>query len=93
MENMLTYKGHPVMRKDNLIYFGSVENKYIIVIKVLESAKEGSLDMATKLSIELQLNDPDISMADRVQKTAQRNGLYEAMDVAVIWLERTLSGK
>ena len=93
MENMLTYKGHPVMRKDNLIYFGSVENKYIIVITVLESAKSGDLDMATKLSIELQLNDPDISVTDRVQKSATRNGLYEAMDLAVIWLERTLSGK
>ena len=33
----LTYKGHPLRRKDNLIYFGSMAEKYIIMLQVLET--------------------------------------------------------
>lgn len=36
----LTYKGHPLRRKDSLIYYGSMAEKYIIMLQVLNSRKE-----------------------------------------------------
>ena len=48
---------------------------------------------ATKLNIELQLNDPDINASDRVLKTAQRTNLYDALDIASIWLARAGQNK
>ena len=48
------------------------------------------LKTATKLTIELQLNDTDISEMDRVKKSASRTSLYEAMDIANIWLNKAL---
>lgn len=89
----LTYKGHPLRRKDNMIYYGSMADKYIIVLQILSSQKEGDLDMANKISIQLQLTDPDIKSRDVVVKKSEKQNLYDAMDLGAIWLERALAGK
>ncbi len=87
----LEYKGHPLRRKDNIIYFGSMADKYIILLQVLESKKVEDLDVATKVSIQLQLTDPDLKSRDRVVKKSEKDSLYAAMDVASVWLERALA--
>ena len=89
----LTYKGHPLRRKDNLIYYGSMADKYIIMLQVLDSKKVQDLDVATKVSVQLQLTDPDLKSRDRVVKKSEKDSLYAAMDVASVWLARALSGK
>ena len=89
----LEYKGHPLRRKDNLIYYGSMADKYIIMLQVIDSKKEGDLNLATKVSLQLQLTDPDLKSRDRVVKKTEKDSLYTAMDVAAVWLERALSGK
>ena len=89
----LIYKGHPLMRKDNLIYYGSMAEKYIIMMQVLESRKVGDLDVASKVSVQLQLTDPDLKSRDRIVKKSEKDGLYSALDVACIWLDRALAAK
>lgn len=82
----LTYKGHPLRRKDSLIYYGSMAEKYIIMLQVLDSKKEQDLDVATKVSVQLQLTDPDLKSRDRVVKKTEKDSLYAAIDVASVWL-------
>ena len=89
----LTYKGRPLRRKDNLIYYGSMAEKYIIALQVLATEKQGDMDVATKVSVQLQLTDPDLKSRDRVVKKSEKANLYDAMDVGAIWLERALAGK
>ena len=89
----LTYKGHPLRRKDSLIYYGSMAEKYIIMLQVLDQKKDQDLDMATRVSVQLQLTDPDLKSRDRVVKKTEKDSLYAAMDVASVWLDRALSGK
>ena len=89
----LFYKDKPLMRKGDLIYYGSMADKYIIMMQVLENRKVGDLDVASKVSVQLQLTDPDIKPRDRVIKKSEKDGLYSAMDVASIWLDRALSTK
>ena len=93
-ENLpLSYKGHPLRRKDNLIYYGTMAEKYIIMLQVLSTKTVGDLAMADKVSIQLQLTDPDLKSRDRVVKKSEKDSLYAAMDVGCIWLERALAGK
>lgn len=87
----LTYKGHPLRRKDNLIYFGSMADKYIVMLQVLDTKKVDDLDVPKKVSIQLQLTDPDLKSRDRVVKKSEKDSLYVAMDVAAVWLERALT--
>ena len=87
----LMYKGHPLRRKDNLIYFGSMADKYIIMLQILDTKKVKDLDVATKVSVQLQLTDPDLKSRDRVVKKSEKDSLYTAMDVASVWLDRALT--
>ena len=89
----LTYKGRPLRRKDNLIYYGTMAEKYIIMLQILSSQKVDDLDVANKVSVQLQLTDPDLKSRDRVVKKTEKDNLYAAMDVAAVWLERALSSK
>ena len=89
----LSYKGRPLRRKDNLIYYGSMADKYIIMIQVISTQKVDDLDVANKVSVQLQLTDPDLKSRDRVVKKTEKDSLYAAMDVASVWLERALSTK
>ena len=93
MAELLTYKGRPLMRKDNLIYYGSMADKYIIMLQVLETKKVGELDVATKVSVQLQLTDPAAKSRDRIVKKGEKDGLYTALDFGCVWLERALAGK
>ena len=89
----LTYKGHPLRCKGNLIYYGTMAEKYIIMLQVLSTKQQGDLPVADKVSVQLQLTDPDLKSRDRVVKKSEKDSLYAAMDVASVWLERALSGK
>lgn len=89
----LSYKGHPLRRKDNLIYYGTMAEKYIIMLQILATQKVDDMDVATKVGVQLQLTDPDLKSRDRVVKKTEKDSLYAAMDVASVWLERALSGK
>ena len=92
-EKVLMYKGHPLMRKDNMIYYGSMSDSHIVMMQILETKKMGDADIATKVSVQLQLTDPSARSRDRVVKKSEKAGFYTALDVGSVWLERALDGK
>ena len=89
----LTYKGHPLMRKDNMIYYGSMADKYIVILQVLESKDFQDICLATKVSVQLQLTDQTVRPKDRIVRKSEKDGFYTALDVGCVWLERALAGK
>ena len=88
---VLMYKGHPLMRKDNLIYYGSMADSHIVMLQVLETRKVNDLDVATRVSVQLQLTDPTARSRDRIVKKSEKDGLYTALDFGCVWLERKLN--
>ena len=89
----LTYKGHPLMRKDNMIYYGSMADKYIVILQVLESKDFQDMSLASKVSVQLQLTDQTVRPKDRIIRKSEKDGFYTALDVGCVWLERALAGK
>ena len=87
----LHYKGRPLMRKGNLVYYGSMSDEYIVMLQILESKKMDDLDLATKVSVQLQLTDPNVKSRDRIVKKSEKDGFYTALDVGCVWLERALN--
>ena len=81
----LMYKGHPLRRKDNLIYYGDMADSHIILLQ--------NMNVATKVSIQLQLTAPDLKGRDRVVKRSEKDSLYAAIDIASVWLERALAAR
>ena len=89
----LMYKGRPLVRSGNVLYYGSMAEKYVIVMQVLSTKDENDMTMAEKIQIQLMLTDPEVRMKDRIIKKSEKIGLYSAMDIGSIWLERALNEK
>ena len=53
----------------------------------------GDLEIADKVAIQLMCTDPDLSPRKQLIKASEKNGLFLAIDIADIWLERALSNK
>ena len=92
-KNILTYKGHPLMRKDNMIYYGSMADSHIVMLQILETENVGGEEIAKRVSVQLQLTDPAVRPRERVVKKGEKAGLYTALDFGCVWLERALAGK
>jgi len=86
----LTFKGKPLVRKDDVIYYGNMSDKYVIMIQIVSTKKVNDLDVAEKVLVQLMYTDPEIRTRDRVVKKSEKIGLYNAMDISSIWLERAL---
>ena len=89
----LEYKGHPLQRAGNIVYYGSMSDKYVIMLQIMDTKKVKDLDVATKVSVQLQLTDPDLKSRDRVVRKSEKNSLYAAMDLGDVWLKRALTSK
>ena len=92
-KSILTYKGKPLMRKDNVVYYGSMADSHIVMLQILETKKVNGEDIASKVSVELQLTDPNARARDRIVKKSEKDGFYTALDVGCVWLERALANK
>jgi len=87
----LEYKGHPLRRKDNMIYYGSMSDKYIIMLQITDTKSLEDLELASRVQVQLQYTDPNLKSRDRVVKKSEKTSFFEAMDVAAVWLERALA--
>ena len=92
-KTILQYKGHPLMRKDNMIYYGSMADSHIVMLQILETKKVKDADIATKVSVELQLTDPNARAKDRIVKKSEKDGFFTALDLGSVWLARALAAK
>jgi ribosome-associated translation inhibitor RaiA len=63
------------------------------MMQILETKKVGDLDVATKVSVQLQLTDDSVKSRDRIVKKTEKDSLYTAIDVAAVWLERALASR
>ena len=87
----LTYKGIPLRRKDNILYYGSMADKYIVMLQIMDAEPLQDLRLAKKVAIQLQLTDPEIRGRDRIVKRGEKDGLYTALDLGAVWLARAMS--
>lgn len=90
--NFLTYKGKPLVRKGNEIYYGDMSEKYIVRFEILSNTKAGELELANKVSVQLLDSNVDLPMKERISKESEKNSLFDALDIGFIWLERALKG-
>lgn len=88
----LTYKGKPLVRCGDTIYYGSMADKYVIKMEIKSKKTVMDMEVADKVTIQLMYTDPNIRSRKQIIKTSEKNGLYLAMDIASAWLERALAG-
>ena len=87
-KQFLTYKGKPLVRKGNEIYYGDMSEKYVVRFEILSATKNGDLEIADKVLVELLSSDTEMPMKDRIKKSSQKDTLFAALDLGFTWLER-----
>ena len=89
-EKFNTYKGYPLVRNGNQIYYGYMSDPFVIFIQILETKEENGQQVTSKVRVvQMDTNEPNPLKA--FVKNAEREcGLYEALDIASVWLEKAL---
>ena len=85
-----TYKGKPLVRCGDELYFGSMADRFVIRMQIKSKKTVGDTEIADKVAIQLLCTDPDLSPRKQLVKSTEKNGLYVALDIAEVWLERAL---
>ncbi|MDD6186474.1 MAG: hypothetical protein PUB11_00265 [Oscillospiraceae bacterium] len=90
MDTPLTYKGLPLVRNDNELYYGNPNEKVIIYMRVLSTKQVGDRTVSDKIHVSLISTDTSLSPVERMKKQGVKNGLYSALDVGAVWLQSEL---
>lgn len=86
----LTYKGKPLVRKGNEIYYGDMTEKYIVRFEILSQTKADDLELADKVSVQLLDSNVELPLKERISKETEKGSMFDALDIGFIWLDRAL---
>ncbi|MEG2054086.1 MAG: hypothetical protein RR052_04010, partial [Oscillospiraceae bacterium] len=84
----LTYKSRPLVRKGAEIYYGSLSDPFVAYLQVLTTKKEADTEVSDRVHVTLLSTDTTLSLPDRLAKQSDKTGLFAALDIASIWLDR-----
>ena len=85
------YKGKPLVRCGDVIYYGSMKDKYVIKMEIKSKKTVQDMEVADKVTVQLMYTDPNIRSRKQIVKSSEKEGLYLAMDIAEAWLTRALA--
>lgn len=89
-EKFLEYKGKPLVRSGNTIYYGDMNDAYVVCLNIKNSSKLKDITLAEDVTIQLLATDESLSPKDRIIKKSEKKGLFDALDLGATWLERQL---
>ncbi len=89
-KDFLMYKGRPLVRNGKTVYYGYMSDPYVLIMQITSTRNVNGMEVADRVVVQLVNTDPTVRMKDKIVKKAERKGLYSAMDIGCIWLEREL---
>ncbi|NLW79470.1 MAG: hypothetical protein GXY32_08690 [Ruminococcaceae bacterium] len=90
-EAKLNYKGKPLVRSKNEMYYGDMADPFVVFMQILSTKTEGGDEMPDKVMVMLLSTDTSLQPKDRIVKQSVKNGLFNALDFASILLSRALA--
>lgn len=92
-DNVLMYKGKPLVRQGQFIFYGFPDDKAILFMNIVETKKIGDLDVATKVMVQIQSTDENATFNQKVIKQCEKSTFYDAFEIGTIWLDRELKSR
>lgn len=89
--SFFTYKGYPLVRHEDVIYYGNMTDDYVVMLQILKKQKVGNMDLASKIKVYQMSTDLTLPPNKAVTKTSEKESLYEALDLANAWLRTVKS--
>ena len=89
IKDYVTYKNRPLIREGNIICYGKPTDPVMLIMTVLTTKKVAGVEVSDQIFIQLQTT-PSNENGITVLKQTEKNGLFEALDIGTIWLDREL---
>lgn len=89
-KKFLEYKGKPLVRSKNTIYYGDMNDPYVVCLTIKNESDYKDIKLAGDILIQLISTDDTVAPKDRIIKKSEKNGLFNALDLGSAWLERQL---
>ena len=90
-KDFIMFRGRPLVRENNMIVYGDMSDKYILFLLILTNKvvdKNKNIEIPDKILIQILSTDTSKPAHERMEKQFEKNGLFEAMDIGLIWLEK-----
>ena len=85
----LTYKGKPLVRKGNDLFYGDLSDEYYLSMMIMSQKQinvgDTSVEVPDTVLVQVLTKD-----GKPVKQKLVKNGLYEAFDLGCVWLEKML---
>jgi ribosome-associated translation inhibitor RaiA len=83
------YRGLPLVRCEDVLFYGNINEDYVTKIEVKSIKNNDKIKLSDKLTVQMVSSSSAARGRNlRIKKSSEKNGLYEALDVAFAWLER-----
>ena len=82
----LEYRGWPLVREENTICYGDMNEKCILILEIMSYKKTADGDLPDKVLI--QVVDPKNQA--NILRQGFKDGLFDAFNLGLIWLEHEL---
>ena len=84
---MPLYKGKPLVRSGNTVYYGHPAEKYVAMLQILGTS---GVPISDRVLVQILSTDESLPPLKRIIKKAEKKGIYQALNIASIWLDRSL---
>lgn len=84
----LQYQGKPLVREENTIIYGDLNNDpYVLVLEIMSYKEEAGEKVPDRVLIQIvDAKDPD----RKTVQNGQKNGLHDAFSLGLTWLDLKL---
>lgn len=86
-ENFISYKGKPLVRSGNEIYYGDMCDAFVVKFTVMSEDADGQ---PNKVKVQLLKSDTTLNDKERIVKETAKDTMFDALDFGFVWLERAL---
>lgn len=87
-ELFFLYKGRPLVRSGNTIYYGDMNDPYVVMMQIHSQKPFEDLQLSENISLQMMSTDLTLPPDKLILKKAEKQGLYQALDIASVWLDR-----
>ena len=89
----LMFRDKPFVRENNTFCYGDMTDDYILFLmnlkhKTVQGSAGDTLEIPDKVLVQILSTDTTKNPVERIAKQTEKNSLYEAMDIGLIWLEK-----
>ena len=86
----LMYKGRPLVRDNNVICYGNMDDEYVLCLTIMTETEQKGRSVPDMVLIQIVKTDDKLSATDKIAKQEIKKGLYESFELGYIWLTRLI---